>query len=65
MICILTGVQAPLGLSRNYWITMCIAIKAIGSTLLAGEQTHGVAVASIRRNKPKTMTPIAAIAHCG
>jgi hypothetical protein len=51
MICILTGVQAPLGLSRNYWITMCIAIKAIGSTLLVGVLIPAVGVALIPRNK--------------
>jgi hypothetical protein len=52
MICILTGVQALLGLSRNCWITMCIAIKEIGSILLVGALIHVVGVASIRRNKP-------------
>jgi hypothetical protein len=65
MICILTGVQAPLGLSRNCWITMCIATKEIGFTLLVGVLIHVVGVASIRRNKPKTMMPMAVIAHCG
>jgi hypothetical protein len=65
MICILTGVQALLGLSRNCWITMCIAIKVIGSTLLAGALTHGVGVASIHKNKPKTTTQMAATARCG
>jgi hypothetical protein len=65
MICIRTGVQALLGLSRNYWITMCIAIKAIGSTLLAGVPTHGVGVVLIRKSKPRTMMLMEVIAHCG
>jgi hypothetical protein len=65
MICIRTGVQAQLGLSRNYWITMFIVIKVIGSTLLVGELIPAVGVASILRNKPKTTTPMAAIAPCG